>query len=122
MPNLGVKLHDGRSEGILGWDLNINDVCASFVGCSRRTSYARLEMSQVARVVIGRPGCDVRNGGIGLNVGQLLGYPTNPVASHGFSSRLRVEGSFPRWESIVSVSGFGEYRNCWVMRNLITEV
>lgn len=83
MPDLGVELHDGGSEGIFGGDLNVNDEFASLVRRTRWTGNAGLEMCQVG-VDIGRLGGDVRNGGISLNIGQLLSHTTKSVTSHVF--------------------------------------
>ena len=81
MPDLGIELHNRRSEGILGGDLNIDSESSSLVRGARRASDSSFEMCQITRVVGGLGG-DLGNAGIGLNVRQLLGDSTNPVASY----------------------------------------
>ena len=82
MPDLGIELHDRRSEGILGGDLNIDSESSSLVRGAGRASDTSLEVCQVTPSIVGGSGRNVRDRGISLDVGQFLGDSTNPIASH----------------------------------------
>ncbi len=82
MPDLGVELHDGRTEGILGGDLDVDDVLAALVWSARGPGYASLEVCQVAAAVDGL-GRDVGVGSVGSHVAQLLGDTAHPARRHG---------------------------------------
>ena len=82
MPDLGVELHDGRSEGILSRDPNIYNKLPTLVRGAGRASDTSLEVCQVTPSIVGGSGRNVRDRGISLDVGQFLGDSTNPIASH----------------------------------------
>jgi hypothetical protein len=37
MPEFRDEFHDGRFEGVVIWDLNIDDVCAALIWCVSRS-------------------------------------------------------------------------------------
>ncbi|KAK5632793.1 hypothetical protein RRF57_008507 [Xylaria bambusicola] len=78
MPDLGVELHNGRTERVLEWNLDVDNVLAALVGSARGSEYAGLEMCQVAAAV-DRLGRDIGAGGIGSHVAQLFGDTAHPA-------------------------------------------
>lgn len=82
MPDSGVEAHDGWAEGILGGNLDVDDVLASLVWGTRGPRDAGLEVCQITAAVHGL-GRDVGVGGIGSHVAQLLGHTADPTRRHG---------------------------------------
>lgn len=53
MPDLGLKPHVRRSEGVVGGDLDIYIVCAALVGCVWGARKRTAEMCEVIVVACG---------------------------------------------------------------------
>lgn len=55
MPDLCDELHDGRLEGVLGGNTDVDKICSAMVGCVWRALEDALEVGQVVKGV-GRGG------------------------------------------------------------------
>lgn len=80
MPDFGFKLHEWRPERVIGGNLDVNLVCATFVW-SIRGSWE--DSSKVCHIILPAHGLrrDLRVG-IGMDISQFLGDAPSPIASH----------------------------------------
>lgn len=76
MPDFGVELHDGRAEGVLDGDDDVDHVRAALVRRAGGAGDAGLEVCQVA--IRHRLSRYFGAGRVAGHVAQLLGHATGP--------------------------------------------
>lgn len=80
MPDLGHKLHMGRSKWIIVGDFDVDGIGATFIGCSWRPWERASKMREIITTVqwFSR---DLRLC-VGMNVGDLFGDTPRTIARH----------------------------------------
>ena len=78
MPDLGIEFHNWWPKGIITGDANVDCICSTLIGSTRRAFEGSLEMCEVIRANSIR--LDFREG-IALDVSKFFCNPTS--SRHG---------------------------------------